>query len=98
MGYSPASGTRTAARRRRAVLPGRRLRLRFPGRRCRYPPGRQPASPGTRMDLLRTAARQAVAHRTRPTRPRLVACVLLIFRPQSVILGVPVLETGAATV
>src|SRR5215469_12988626 len=89
---------RTAARRRRAALPGRRLRLRFPGRRCRYPPGRQPASPGTRVDLLQTAARPAAAHRTRPTRPHLAACVLPVLLPSSVILGVPVLETGAATV
>src|SRR5215472_7938106 len=85
---------RTAARRQRAVLPGRRLRLRFPGRRCRYPRGRRPASPETRMDLLRTAALQAFAHRTRPTRPRHVAWVLLVLRPSGVILGVSVLGTG----
>ena len=40
------------------------------------PPERRPASRGTRMALLPTAARRAVAHRTRPTRPRLAACVL----------------------
>src|SRR6201987_3658013 len=68
---------RTAARRQKAALPGRQLPPRFPSRRCRYPPERRPASPGTRMARLPTAARQAVARRTRPTRPRLRACVLV---------------------
>src|ERR1700745_4455967 len=76
-------GTRTAARLQRAVPPGGRLPPRFPGRRCRYPLERRPASPGTRMALLPTAARQAVARRTRPTRSRLVACVLLGVRWQA---------------